>query len=370
MTNLSGRYLHCRKINEKILFFEFYRIIYFIWFVIGAIYDVIRINIFRYLFVPKKPSWIPRFELVVSITKRLFISFPNSQQSLSFMRKFVDTDVKSRHPNGVTIEFGEHLGNDLSLPSYEWIFSTNETLPILDENNKYNINKKFIIYYHGGGFVFGTAESYHNYTMKLAKKTGLTILVINYRRSPEYSYPIPDLDCYNTYQWLSKHCYNPSKQIILMGDSAGGALTLNVMLRIRDNLLIQPKKIILLSPWVDFFNTEGTMITNRSIDFISLIDGTFARYYLPENIYTKDIISPIYQNYNNIHTSIYIEYGECEAFYDQITEFIKKIELHFNDIKIQSKVYIDMIHAFQLFHTTKQPQCLESFDNINNFLNE
>ena len=127
--------------------------------------------------------------------------------------------------------------------------------------------------------------------------------------------------------------------------------------------------MILISPWVDYFFTGGSMITNSLYDILPDIFHNVARYYMPND--SIDNISPIFQDYSyNITTKILIEYGNKEIFYDQINNFIIKIKNDNNNIKIKIKLYNNMIHVFQLLFQSKQKECYESLQNINNFINE
>lgn len=69
---------------------------------------------------------------------------------------------------------------------------------------------------------------YDDLILYFIKRLGMLIISVDYRRSPEYLYPIPIDDCEAVYRELvtidyKRYGINPT-QIFLMGDSAGGNL--------------------------------------------------------------------------------------------------------------------------------------------------
>ena len=73
---------------------------------------------------------------------------------------------------------------------------------------------------------------------------------INYRLAPETKFPGPLHDVVSSYFRLVSDLQIPPSNIIVAGDSAGGALCLALMMYLRDNDYPLPGAAILLSPWV------------------------------------------------------------------------------------------------------------------------
>jgi len=92
-----------------------------------------------------------------------------------------------------------------------------------------------LVYFHGGGFVFGSPDIYRFWTCQLAQQTGLPTIVPAYRLAPENPHPTQLIDCLATVM----HCqarFGP-KNMILAGDSAGGNLVLTVLLALQNPTL-------------------------------------------------------------------------------------------------------------------------------------
>src|SRR5690606_18837715 len=59
-----------------------------------------------------------------------------------------------------------------------------------------------LVYLHGGGFVFGDLETHDGQARRLANRTGLAVLAVDYRRPPEHRFPAAVLDVDAALAWL------------------------------------------------------------------------------------------------------------------------------------------------------------------------
>lgn len=94
--------------------------------------------------------------------------------------------------------------------------------------NAQNAKEKLpcIVSIHGGGFFYGTKETYRFYAADLARR-GFAVINFNYRLSPENTFPTQLEDCNSVMQWLEQNAdkYNiDTNRVFLVGDSAGGNL--------------------------------------------------------------------------------------------------------------------------------------------------
>lgn len=83
-----------------------------------------------------------------------------------------------------------------------------------------------IVNFHGGGFFYGSKETYKFYAAHLAQK-GFAVVNFNYRLSPESKFPNHLKDCNRVLLWINDHAneYNlDTNRIYFAGDSAGGNL--------------------------------------------------------------------------------------------------------------------------------------------------
>lgn len=96
------------------------------------------------------------------------------------------------------------------------------------------------------------------------------ILAINYRLSPQYPFPCAIQDALAAYLYLirpppeAKHKPVKPQHIVIMGDSAGGGLSLATLQVIRDSGLPQCAGGVLISPWCDMNHSFPSIHTNTA----------------------------------------------------------------------------------------------------------
>ena len=127
-------------------------------------------------------------------------------------------------------------------------------------------NMPCLVYYHGGGFVYGASSNHYYLCKEYALKANCKIVFVDYRLAPKYQFPIPAEDCYAAYVWTLENPENlgiDKSKIAIGGDSAGGCLTAAVALMARDRELVKPLFQMLIYPV-----TDRRMITESMKNFV------------------------------------------------------------------------------------------------------
>ena len=94
-----------------------------------------------------------------------------------------------------------------------------------------------ITYYHGGGFVIATIDTYDESARALANGAGAIVVSVEYRKAPEAPYPAAYNDAIDAYKWVIANIANYngiSTKVAVAGESAGGTLATEVALATRD----------------------------------------------------------------------------------------------------------------------------------------
>ena len=108
-----------------------------------------------------------------------------------------------------------------------------------------------ILYFHGGGWVTGTLDTYDATARALARGTGAIVIAVQVRQGPEFRFPTAHDDAIATYRWLLGAAgglgANP-KRIALAGESAGGNLALDTAIWARDRQQPAPVHLLLVYP--------------------------------------------------------------------------------------------------------------------------
>lgn len=173
------------------------------------------------------------------------------------LRKALDRDMGKRKPAaGVRVDTVTHAD-----VRGEWNTPGNNTTP------------RVILYCHGGGYLFGSPLSYRAFTTQLARATDTRVFVLDYRLAPEHPFPAAADDVLRAYRWLLKT--TPPERIILAGDSAGGGLSLSLLVQIRQQGLPMPSAAVLLSPYTDLQASGASLDTNS--DTCAMFSGDAIR---------------------------------------------------------------------------------------------
>jgi acetyl esterase/lipase len=89
------------------------------------------------------------------------------------------------------------------------------------------------LYFHGGGFIFGSLSSEDFVCSQTAIKTGAVVLNVNYRHTPEHVFPTAWNDATDAFAWLHKNIDTvdgDAAKVIVGGISAGGQLAASLAL--------------------------------------------------------------------------------------------------------------------------------------------
>ncbi len=126
---------------------------------------------------------------------------------------------------------------------------------------KYRINKKRlykvipkeksennfdILYFHGGAYTGGINKGHWDFIESMLKDTNANIFVPDYPLIPKNTYK----DVFDMAEEIYKN-YIQKDNFIVIGDSAGGGISLAFSQKLGIENEILPKKIILISPWLD-----------------------------------------------------------------------------------------------------------------------
>lgn len=107
--------------------------------------------------------------------------------------------------------------------------------------------KKSILYFHGGGYAFGSINTHHNIVQYYSSYLGADIYSLNYSLSPENKYPKALNEAVTAYSWMLD---NVSNEISLCGDSAGGHLAASLTNKLTKESLTLPCSQLLIYPMI------------------------------------------------------------------------------------------------------------------------
>ncbi len=303
--------------------------------------SVLEVSTRRALKGPRLPSWSWYVEVATEVAKRRTLT------------AFQLSDVKEarRYLDSVVISSRE--------------LSAMEITPVAQQNfrGSWFASKKSagkaaeppltVLYFHGGGYSF-YPQAYAHFIALITLAAKSRTLALDYRLSPEHRFPAQLEDALNAYRWLLEQGIDP-KQLIVAGDSAGGNLTLALLLAARDSKLPLPALAIALSPATDFEANfvEAGLAGNASFDWIekSMLE-VWADWFCDSAERRNPLISPLYADLRGL-PAIYIQAGRAEILYPSIQAFADRARAQNADVVLET--WEDMTHDFQLFGLDSPP---------------
>ena len=94
-----------------------------------------------------------------------------------------------------------------------------------------------LVYYHGGGWVAGDLYTHDGLCRSIANAARCAVVSVDYRRAPEFKYPVAAEDSYAALLWIVAHAARlgvDPRRVAVGGDSAGGNLATVVALMARE----------------------------------------------------------------------------------------------------------------------------------------
>ena len=174
---------------------------------------------------------------------------------------------------------------------------------------------RVILYLHGGAFVMGSPASYRNRAMRLSYRCHAEVFVPAYRLAPEHPYPAAFDDA--LVAWRFVKALRKDAPIFVVGDSAGGGLSLSLLVRLRDLGLAMPNGSFLLSPWTDLTVSGPSVDDNRGKDlwFTRKHLEKWASYYVGRADGRSPYLSPVFAELSGLPPLLLLV-GEDELLLD------------------------------------------------------
>ncbi len=204
-----------------------------------------------------------------------------------------------------------------------------------------------LLYIHGGAWFMGSAATHRGLVSYIAHESGVRALSINYRLAPEDPFPVGLDDCITAYDWLLNSGISANR-IVVAGDSAGGNLTLALLVALRDADKPLPAGAVALSPATDLAFTGASIKTRAHLDPILANIGSDR--LIPDYITVYDAhhpyISPLYADLHGL-PPVLIHVGDLETLLDDAVRFGECARAA--GVEAQVVVWPEMFHVFQIF---------------------
>ena len=210
--------------------------------------------------------------------------------------------------------------------------------------NKEN-DHKCIFYIHGGGYTVFDPTTLLVLSGPISLQAGIRTYSIDYRLAPEYPFPAAVDDCMRVYRELVKRF--KSESIAFLGDSAGGALSLVIALKVSQQNLPLPAVLVLSSPAADMNDVGDTSHILEGWDCVLSMDRCgfkMLEAYAGKNDIKNPDISPIYAQYPTKFPPVFIITGTRDILLSNCAR-LQRV-LRNAGIEVRMDVWEGMWHDF------------------------
>ena len=207
---------------------------------------------------------------------------------------------------------------------------------------------RVLLYLHGGGYVSGSIASHRHMVAEAGRQAGIRTLALDYRLAPEDPFPAGLEDAVAGYRFLLDLGIAPGR-IAIGGDSAGGGLTLALLVSLREEGQPLPGCAWVVSPWVDLEQLGESMASLAAVD--PMIQGPYlgeiARAYLNGADPRTPLAAPLHAELRGL-PPLLIQVGAAEVLLDDSVRLAARAGAA--DVAVTLEVWPEMIHVWHLFH--------------------
>jgi acetyl esterase/lipase len=206
---------------------------------------------------------------------------------------------------------------------------------------------RVLLFLHGGGYCSGSIVSHRTMASRAGAAAGMRALALQYRLAPEHPFPAALDDARAAFAALLAQGFS-ARDIAVGGDSAGGGLSLALMVAQRDAGLPLPGCAWLASPWVDL------AMTGASMDAKDGVDPLIHRGYLEElaTAYRggaaadDPLVSPLHADLRGL-PPVLVQVGSAETLLDDAVRIAGRLGAA--DVQVRLEVWPHMTHAWPLW---------------------
>lgn len=224
---------------------------------------------------------------------------------------------------------------------------------------------RVLLHVHGGGYVLFPGEVGAGEGMMMAGYGKFKVVSVDYRMPPDFPFPVAIDDAMAV--WKALLAENDAARMGIFGTSAGGGLTMAMILKAKADGLALPAAIAPGSPWTDLTGDGDSEQTNAFVDNALVSNtgwvGGAARLYANGHDLKEPLISPLYGDFTGFPPAI-LTSGTRDLLLSDTVRTHRKLRQAGVEAILQ--VYEAQSHA--QFLTPFVPETAEAFGEIAAFL--
>ena len=202
-----------------------------------------------------------------------------------------------------------------------------------------------LLYFHGGGYVFGSSDTHRAMLGRLSAEVGLPACLPDYRLAPEHPFPAAMMDALAIWRAVAAR----PGGVVLGGDSAGGGLALALLGEILRQGLPPPKGLFAFSPLTDFTFSGESLRDNAGADVVLPASRAeeIARLYLRDAAADDPRASPLFADFTGA-PPVWLTAGDTEILFDDTRRMAARLRAQ--GVAVTEEKVHDLPHVWPMFH--------------------
>ncbi|WP_244546978.1 alpha/beta hydrolase [Bradyrhizobium sp. Gha] len=221
---------------------------------------------------------------------------------------------------------------------------------------------RVLLHMHGGCYVLNPGEAALPEAIFMAGFGGFKVISVDYRMPPEAYFPGAIEDGMTVYRSILKT--TDPNNIAVFGSSAGGALTLEMMLKAKADGLPMPGAIAPGTPMSDVTKVGDTFVTNAMLDNVLVSPDGFCDagtvVYANGHDLKDPLLSPVYGDMKGFPPTI-LTSGTRDLLLSNTVRVHRKLREAF--VEAQLQVFEAQSHA-QYSRDDTSPEAKAAFEEI------
>lgn len=226
-----------------------------------------------------------------------------------------------------------------------------------------------VFFVHGGGHMAGDLDVYDFSARRTAQATGMIVVSVDYRRSPEHPYPAGLTDTYQVLKHLDQVLdgYETTGKIHAVADSGGAAVVSSIAMRTVAGEWSSPiERQVLIYPSLDY-TMSGQSIQDYGTGYFLEAQRVhwYFENYLPAGVDWK-AVSPVFGPFSADMPETLVIAAEYDPLISEAETYVN--EVNNAGSKATLVVAPGMIHAYTFFESMVTEEVENTYRMIGDFL--
>ncbi|WP_079527832.1 alpha/beta hydrolase [Halobacillus hunanensis] len=204
-----------------------------------------------------------------------------------------------------------------------------------------------LVYFHGGGWVFGDLDSSDNVCRYFSSKAEIVVVSVGYRLAPEHKYPAAFHDAVESVKWAFTHVKKlngDARRIAVGGESSGGNLAAAAAIFFKGDEQIQLSHQFLITPVMDYNFDTLSYQANYKFNLTNEKMRWFWGHYLNNSSEGSDVfVSPLKVTCAEWLPETLLVTAEFDPLREEGFAFGERLK--------KAKVNVELLHYDDLVHS-------------------